>query len=110
MPDKVRINRVGACSTGADEKEGVQQLYPNHLALTKTVRSLLESQFAPEDTYDYKDTALHSIAMLSPRFIYNALDNLDVMQEHQRAWFARLAPGVNNVGHMYFFRWWIICP
>ena len=80
------------------------KIFPNRLAATDQVLSLLESEHVPRAAWTYPDTAVHGIALLSPRTKYSALDQLDCMQEVQRAWFSRLAPGVSNVGHLFFFQ------
>ena len=107
LPDLIRIHR----GRDLESLEGAKkQVQPNRLALTTEMKSLLESLYVEEASYDYEGTAVHGIGYLKPCFQYNALCNLDCTQEHQRAFFARLAPGVNHVGHMFFFRWWIIYP
>ena len=77
----------------------MKHVRPNQLAMTREMRSLLNAEHVP---IEYVGSALHGIALLNPRFEWNALDQIDSVQEQQRAFFARLAAGANNVGHVFF--------
>ena len=56
----------------------------------------------PEDHFKYEGQGVHAIALVKPKLKYVNLDVLNLFEEAQREWYARLAGGANNEGHMWF--------
>ena len=75
--------------------------------ITQMAESALMTEYlrgfqVPEDHFKYEGQGVHAIALVKPKFKYVNLDVLNLFEQAQREWYARLAGGANNEGHMWF--------
>ena len=52
--------------------------------------------------FRYSESSVHALVLFEPKFTYTALKELSVMEEAQRIFYAKLAQGACNIGHLHY--------